>query len=97
MKLLLILVGFFACMSVERVGFRKWSFVFRPGILFLLVMVALVCAGCAPNRHPDRVIEEGTGCVWQGWIPNKDSDIDSFTLSRLLGADGKQICRKPAP
>jgi len=51
MKLLLILVGFFACMSVERVGFRKWSFVFRPGILFLLVIVALLCSGCDAPVH----------------------------------------------
>lgn len=98
MKLLLILVGFFACMSVERVGFRKWSFVFLPGILFLVVMVALVCAGCGPGpRVGDREpINPGiyrdieTGCDYLARGNNQGG------LTPRMGADGKQICRKPA-
>ena len=90
MKLLLILVGFFACMSVEHVGFRKWSFVFRPGILFLLVMVALVCAGCTQNENGRRyVTDDVTGCTF--WYNSADS------ISPRIGEDGKQICRKPLP
>lgn len=90
MKLLLILVGFFACMSVERVGLRKWSVVFRPGILFLLVMVALGFAGCTQNENGRRYsTDDATGCTF--WVNTPDS------ISPRMGADGKQICRKPTP
>lgn len=100
MNLLLILVGFFACMSVERVGFRKWSFVFRPGILFLLVMVALVCAGCGIDRDDSDSPTGGRS----RFTPSADHltgcQYLTFGLSGItprMGADGKQICRKPAP
>lgn len=109
MKLLLILVGFFACMSVERVGFRKWSFVLRPGVLFLLVMVALICTGCRKeglddirrgqqisareyNKMPNEITvfrDSETGCEYAG--------TGNRGVTPRMDADGKQICRQPAP
>lgn len=113
MKLLLILVGFFACMSVERVGFRKWSFVFRPGILFLVVMVALVCAGCGneevANKTSSPVVKMERDYrmdavstrtdIWTGceYLVVRGANGSFGGITPRMGANGKQICRKVTP
>lgn len=109
MKLLLILVGFFACMSVERVGFRKWSFVFHPGILFLVVIVALVCAGCGQKRWDE--IEKESNKLRAESNKNTIEEVSAYRdsetgceyvgnggrgLTPRMAAGGKQICRKPS-
>jgi len=54
MRAALILLGFFLCASVERIGFRKFRFVFRLGVFLVFILLAILCAGCDAPEPPSR-------------------------------------------